>query len=98
MTWHFMWQRPRLKNHLEAPLKANLGINPGRNAPLIKSNDNLVRALSHVTKKTFNGIGRANIAMHHRWEGIKGEQMLFIFTETTKRFWIALLVFDFESR
>src|SRR6266516_939298 len=39
MTWHFMWQRPRLKNHLEAPLKANLGINPGRNAPLIKSND-----------------------------------------------------------
>ncbi len=36
---HFMWQRPRLKNHLEAPLKPSLGINPGRNAPVIKSND-----------------------------------------------------------
>jgi hypothetical protein len=47
---------------------------------------NLVGALSHVTKKTFNRIGRANIAMHHLWEGIKGEQMLFIFTETTDRF------------
>ena len=54
---------------------------------------NLVRALSHVPKKTFNRIGRANRAMHHLWEGIKGEQMLFIFTETTDRFGIALLVF-----
>ena len=39
MTWHFMWQRLRLKNHLEAPLKPSLGINPGRNGPVIKSND-----------------------------------------------------------
>ena len=54
---------------------------------------NLVCALAHVTKKTFNRIGRANIAMHHLWEGIKGEPMLFIFTETPDRFGIALLVF-----
>jgi hypothetical protein len=39
MTWHFMWLRPRLKNHLEAPDLPSLGINPGRNAPVIKSND-----------------------------------------------------------
>src|SRR6266566_2283993 len=39
LTWHFMWQRQRLKNHLEAPLKPSLGINPGRNGPVIKSND-----------------------------------------------------------
>jgi hypothetical protein len=25
LTWHFLWQRPRLKNHLEAPLKPSCG-------------------------------------------------------------------------
>ena len=50
-----------------------------------------------LTSKTFNRIGRANRAMHHLWESIKGEQMLFIFTETTDRFGIALLVCGFES-
>ena len=54
---------------------------------------NLIGALSHVPKKTFNRIGGANIAMHHLWEGMKGEQMLFIFTETPDRLGIALLVF-----
>ena len=28
-----------IKNRLDTPLKPSLGINPGRNAPLIKSND-----------------------------------------------------------
>jgi hypothetical protein len=27
----------KLKNHLESPLKLSLGINPGRNAPLLGS-------------------------------------------------------------
>lgn len=54
---------------------------------------NLIRALSYVTKKTFNRIGRPNIAMHHLRESIKGEKMLFIFTQTADGFGIALLVF-----
>src|SRR6266566_9700308 len=37
----FYLAETRLKNRSEAPLKPSLGINPGRNAPLIKSNDML---------------------------------------------------------
>src|SRR6266487_670632 len=57
MTWHFMWQRPRLKNHLEAPLKANLGINPGRNAPLIKSNDSFNGDIDQICR-SVHGLDR----------------------------------------
>jgi hypothetical protein len=53
---------------------------------LCREGVNLVRALSHVTKKTFNRIGGTNRAMHHLREGIKGEKVLFIFTETADRF------------
>jgi len=30
-----------IKNRLDTPLKPSLGINPSRNAPLIKSNDSI---------------------------------------------------------
>jgi hypothetical protein len=40
---------------------------------------NLISALPNIAKKTFNGIGTANVAMHHWWKRIKRQQMLFIF-------------------
>ncbi len=53
---------------------------------------NLVRALAHVTEKTFNGIRRANIPMHDLRKGIKCQKVLFIFAQATDGFWIALVV------
>ena len=38
----------------------------------------LIGALPDIAKEAFNGVGTANIAMHDRWKGIKGQQMLFI--------------------
>ena len=35
-----------------------------------RESTNLVSALSHVTEKAFNGIGGANIAVHHLWKDI----------------------------
>jgi hypothetical protein len=54
---------------------------------------NLIRAPSHIAQQAFNGIRAANVAMHHLREGIKSQQMLFIFTETADRFWIAQVIF-----
>ena len=39
---------------------------------------NLIGALSHIAKEAFNRVGTANVAMHDRWKGIKGQQMLLI--------------------
>jgi len=58
----------------------------------------LVGALAHIAKQAFNGIGAANGAVHHRREGIKGQEMLFIFAEAAHGFGIALLVFGECSR
>src|SRR5579884_4337062 len=58
----------------------------------------LIGALSNVAKEALNGVGCLNIPMHHRWKGIKCEQMLLIFTETADRFGIALGIFGFERR
>jgi hypothetical protein len=58
----------------------------------------LISALANVAKEAFNGIGRANIPMHDIGDGIKGQQMLFIFAQAADRFWIAFLVFGFECR
>ena len=40
---------------------------------------NLIGALPHIAKQAFNRIGAANVAVHDWREGIKGQQMLFIF-------------------
>jgi len=39
----------------------------------------LIGASSHIAKKAFNRIGTANMAMHRLGEGIKRQEMLFIF-------------------
>ncbi|SRR6266487_1331527 len=59
---------------------------------------NRIGALSHVAKKAFNGVGRANIAVHDLREGIKDQQMLFIFDQAPYSFWVALLIFGECSR
>jgi hypothetical protein len=66
--------------------------NNGQTARFRRESVNLVCPLPNIAEKAFNGIGRANVTMHHLWEGIKRQQMLFIFTEAADRFGIALLV------
>ncbi len=58
---------------------------------------NLIRAPSNITKQAFNGIGATNVAMHDLWKGIQRQKMFFIFRETADRFWVAQVVFAFES-
>jgi hypothetical protein len=41
---------------------------------------NLIGPLPHIAEEAFNRIGAANVAMHQWWEGIKRQQMRFIFT------------------
>jgi hypothetical protein len=43
------------------------------------------------------GVRATNVAMHDRWEGIKRQQMLFIFHQAANGFRIALLVFGLKS-
>ncbi len=70
----------------------------GQTGRLRRKGVNLIGALAHIAKETFNGIGRANGAMHDRWESIKRQQMLFIFTQAADGFGIALLLFGFKGR
>src|SRR5450631_522896 len=53
---------------------------------------NLIRSLPYIAKKTFDGIGSANITMHHLWKIVIGQKMLLVFAEATYRFRIAFLV------
>ncbi len=57
-----------------------------------------VGALAHIAQQAFNGIGAANVAVHRRREGIKGQEMLFIDASAAHGFGIALLVFGECSR
>jgi hypothetical protein len=42
---------------------------------------NLICSLSYIAKKTFNGIGGANIAVHHLGKVVIGQKMLLVFIE-----------------
>src|SRR5205823_13851577 len=54
---------------------------------------NLIGPLPDIAKEAFNRVGTANGAMHDLREGIKCQEMLFIFTEAADGFGIALLIF-----
>jgi hypothetical protein len=58
---------------------------------------NLISALSDSAEKAFNGVARANRAMHHLGKGVKREQMVFILHQASDRFGVALLVLAFEG-
>jgi hypothetical protein len=59
---------------------------------------NLIGSLPHLAEKAFDGVGRANVALHHRRKGVKGEQVVFVLHQAAYRFGRALLVLSFEGR
>ena len=58
---------------------------------------NLIGSLSHIAEKAFDGVGRANVAMHDLRKGVKREQMLFILHQASDCLRIALLVLALEG-
>lgn len=73
------------------------GPDDGQTTGFRREGVNLIGALSHIAKEALDGVGRANVAMHDRWERIKRQKMLFIFTEAADGFGIALLVFGLKG-
>src|SRR6266536_5949822 len=59
---------------------------------------NLIGASSNITKKAFNRIGGANVTVHDWRKRVKGEEMVFVFTEAADCFGVALLVFGLKCR
>lgn len=59
---------------------------------------NLVGALSHIAKETFDGVGRLNVTMHDLRKRIKCQQMLLILSQAAHRFGIALSVLGGSRR
>src|SRR5450631_4711902 len=57
---------------------------------------NLIRSLPYIAKKTFDGIGGANITMHYLWKIVIGQKMLLVFAEAADGFRIAFLVLCLE--
>jgi hypothetical protein len=54
---------------------------------------NLIGALPHEASQTLDGIGSLNVAVHALRELVKGEGLLFLLSQASHRFWIALAVF-----
>ena len=48
----------------------------------------LVGAAPHIAEKALDGIGGADIPMHHLGKIVKGQQMCFVFPQTADRFGI----------
>jgi len=53
---------------------------------------NLIGALSHIAKETFDGVGRLHVTMHHLRKRIKCQEMLLVLSQTSYRFGIALSI------
>jgi hypothetical protein len=69
-----------LKNHLEAPLKPSIGVNHGRNAPVIESNDKSVQYKikiysfpSHIPQFGETLFGISIIASYTRFTALQRE-------------------------
>jgi hypothetical protein len=54
-------------------------------------------ALPHIAEQTFDGIGGLNMPMHGGRKLVKGQEVLFILSQTSHRLWIALSVLGFEG-
>ncbi len=57
----------------------------------------LIGALAHITKEAFNGVRGSNVPVHSLRKGIKGQEVLFVFSQASHRFGIALSIFGFEG-
>ncbi len=58
---------------------------------------NLVGALPHIAEQAFDGIGGLNVAVHGRRKLVKCQQVLFILSQASHRFWIAFAVFGLKG-
>jgi hypothetical protein len=52
----------------------------------------LISPLAHEAPQTFNGIGALNVLVHHLRKSIKGQEVLFILSQASHRFGIALSI------
>ena len=62
----------------------------GQATGLGREHINLIGALPHIAEETFNGIGRLNVPMHRLRKRIKRQEVLFVLSQASYRFWIAL--------
>ncbi len=53
----------------------------------------LIGTLPHIAKQAFNGIGRLNVPLHALRKRLKREGLLFLLSQASYCFWIALAVF-----
>ncbi len=58
----------------------------------------LISPLSHIAEEAFDGIGGLHVSMHRGRKRKKRERVLFVLSQTSHRFWIALAVLGFEGR
>jgi hypothetical protein len=47
---------------------------------------NLIDALSHIAKQTFDGIGGLKVSVYHLRKLVKREGLLFLFSQASHRF------------
>ncbi len=57
----------------------------------------LLGALPHITEQAFNGIGGLNVSVHGLRELVKRQEVLFILSQASHRFWIALAILGFDG-
>jgi len=73
------------------------GPDNGQTTGLRREHVNLIGALPHITEETLNGIGGLNVPMHRLRKRIKRQEVLFVLSQASYRFWIALSVLGFEG-
>ena len=69
-----------------------------RQATALRREDvDLISTLAHITEQAFNGIGGLNVPVHALRKGIKRQEVLFVLSQTSYRFGIALSILGFEG-
>ena len=51
----------------------------------------LICPLSHITEKAFNSVRRADVAMHGLRKVVKGQRLVFLFSQASHSFWVELV-------
>src|SRR2546425_634304 len=74
------------------------GPNDGEATGLRRKHVDLISALAHIAEKALNSIGGLNVSVHRGRKRIKRQQVLFVLSQTSYCFWIALTILGFEGR
>src|SRR5260370_37288931 len=74
------------------PMECERPTDNGKTTGLGGEDVNLIGALSHIAEETFDGIGGLNVSVQRRRKIVKCDEVLFIFSQASHRFWIALSV------